>query len=70
MTVYLAQAGIEQMFNQLTRPKLRQIVVDMYKDVSYKLDQDSYAVAEYNDIVRKRFILLWSTLLDGFKVRH
>ena len=44
-------------------------MVDVYKDVSYKLDQDAYTVAEYNDIVRKRFIRSWSTLLDGFKVR-
>ncbi|KAF8317381.1 COG4-domain-containing protein [Clavulina sp. PMI_390] len=63
----LVQGGIEQLFNQLTRPKLRQFVVDVYKDVSYKLDQDAYAAAEYNDIVRKRFIKLWSALLDGFK---
>ena len=44
-------------------------MVDVYKDVSYKLDQDAYTVAEYNDIVRKRFVRMWSTLLDGFKVR-
>lgn len=65
----MVQAGIEQLFNQLTRPKLRQFMIDVYKDVSYKLDQDAYTAAEYNDIVRKRFIKLWSALLDGFKVR-
>jgi conserved oligomeric Golgi complex subunit 4 len=62
------QTGLEQLFNQLVRPKLRQFVIDMYKDVSYNLDQDAYTTAEYNDVVRKRFIRLWTTLLDGFKV--
>lgn len=66
----MVQAGIEQLFNQLTRPKLRQFMSDVYKDVSYKLDQDAYTAAEYNDIVRKRFIRLWTALLDGFQVCH
>lgn len=65
----MVQAGIEQLFNQLTRPKLRQFVLDVYKDVSYVLDQDAYTAAEYNDAVRKRFMRLWGALLDGFKVR-
>ena len=43
-------------------------MADVYKDVSYNLDQDAYTAAEYNDVVRKRFIRQWTTLLDGFKV--
>ncbi|KAF8309865.1 COG4 transport protein-domain-containing protein [Cantharellus anzutake] len=60
-------AGIEQLFNQLIRPKLRQFVADIYKDVSYNLDQDAHTAAEYNDVVRKRFARLWGALLDGFQ---
>jgi len=63
----MLQTGLEQLFNQLIRPKLRQFVADVYKDVSYNLDQDAYTAAEYNDVVRKRFIRQWTTLLDGFK---
>lgn len=62
------QAGIEQLFNQLLRPKLRTLITDIYKDVSYVLDDDSYAVAEYNDVVRKRFVKAWEGLIDGYKV--
>lgn len=50
------------------RPKLRTFIPDVYRDVSYVLDEDSYAVAEYNDIVRKRFIKAWENLVDGYKV--
>ncbi|KAJ3558060.1 hypothetical protein NM688_g1138 [Phlebia brevispora] len=61
------RAGIEQLFNQLLRPKLRMFIPDVYKDVSYVLDDDSYAAAEYNDIVRKRFVKAWEGLVEGYK---
>jgi hypothetical protein len=61
------QAGIEQLFNQLMRPKLRTLIADIYKDVSYLLDDDGYAQADYNDIVRKRFVKAWEGLVDGYK---
>ena len=50
------------------RPKLRTLLTDIFKDVSYVLDDDGYAQAEYNDVVRKRFIKSWENLLDGYKV--
>ena len=43
-------------------------IPDVYKDVSYVLDDDSYASAEYNDVVRKRFIKAWEGLVEGYKV--
>ena len=49
------------------RPRLRTFISDVYKDVSYVLDEDSYAQAGYNDIVRKRFVKSWETLVDGYK---
>lgn len=59
--------GIEQMFNQLMRPKLRNLIPDIYKDASYLLDEDSYSAADYHDAVRKRFIKAWQSLVDGYK---
>ena len=32
------------------------------------LDDESYAAAQSQDLVLKRFIRLWSALMDGFKV--
>lgn len=50
------------------RPRLRTVISDVYRDVSYIMDEDAYANAEYQDIVRKRFIKLWEGLADGYKV--
>jgi len=50
------------------RPRLRTLIPDVYKDVSYVLDEDGYASAEYQDIVRKRFMKVWDGLTDGYKV--
>ncbi|KAI0807010.1 COG4-domain-containing protein [Fomes fomentarius] len=61
------RAGVEQLFNQLLRPKLRTFIPDIYKDVSYVLDDDSYAAAELQDTVRKRFVKAWEALIDGYK---
>ncbi|KAJ7764494.1 COG4 transport protein-domain-containing protein [Mycena maculata] len=61
------RSGVEQLFNQLMRPKLRNLIQDVYKDVSYILDDDSYSIAEYSDVVRKRFIKAWEGLVDGYK---
>jgi len=50
------------------RPKLRTLISEVYKDVSYALDDEAYSAAEYQDVVRKRFIKAWEGLVDGFKV--
>ncbi|TFK42862.1 COG4 transport protein-domain-containing protein [Crucibulum laeve] len=61
------RAGIEQLFNQLMRPRLRNLIPEVYKDVSYMLTEETYATAEYQDVVRKRFIKAWDSLIDGYK---
>ncbi|KAJ8462975.1 hypothetical protein ONZ51_g10559 [Trametes cubensis] len=61
------RAGVEQLFNQLLRPKLRTFIPDVYKDVSYILDDDGYSAAELQDLVRKRFIKAWEGLIEGYK---
>ena len=63
-----SQAGIEQLFNQLLRPKLRNAIPDVFRDVSYMLDEEGYATADYQDLARKRFIKAWEGLVDGYKV--
>ncbi|EAU88111.1 hypothetical protein CC1G_03783 [Coprinopsis cinerea okayama7 len=61
------RGGIEQLFNQLMRPRLRTFIPDVYRDISYALNEDQYNVAEYQDLTRKRFIKAWDTLMDGYK---
>lgn len=62
------QSGIDQMFNQLVRPKIRSLILECYKDVSYMLDEDSYAEATEADLVRKRFTKAWDDLTSSFRV--
>lgn len=62
------QTELDQLFAQVTRPRLRSILTESYRDVSYFLDEDSYAEAEYKDLVRRRFIKGWEHVLSAFKV--
>ncbi|GAA5821216.1 hypothetical protein JCM11251_004517 [Rhodosporidiobolus azoricus] len=61
------KSGLDHLFNQLVRPKLRPLLSEVYKDLSYKLDEDGYADAEYRDDVRKRFVKSWEALLSGYR---
>uniref|UniRef100_A0A8H7Y2D9 Conserved oligomeric Golgi complex subunit 4 n=1 Tax=Psilocybe cubensis TaxID=181762 RepID=A0A8H7Y2D9_PSICU len=61
------RSGIEQLFNQLLRPKLRNFIPEIFKDISYVLDEDGYSTADYHDLARKRFIKTWESLVDGYK---
>ncbi|KXN87736.1 Conserved oligomeric Golgi complex subunit 4 [Leucoagaricus sp. SymC.cos] len=61
------RSGIEQLFNQLLRPKLRNFIPEIYNNVSYQLDEETYATSDYQDVVRKRFVKTWEGLVDGYK---
>ncbi|KAL0578446.1 Golgi transport complex subunit 4 [Marasmius crinis-equi] len=61
------RVGVEQLFNQLVRPKLKTFINEIYKDISYVLDDEGYSNAEYNDLVRKRFVKKWEQLTEGYK---
>jgi hypothetical protein len=43
---------------------------DVYKDVSYTLDDDEYSAVEYQDMVRKRFVKSWENIVDVYRVRY
>ncbi|KAG5219426.1 COG4 transport protein-domain-containing protein [Salix suchowensis] len=65
-------AGVGNKFTsilRLIRPKLRTFLVDIYRDVSYVLDDNGYAAAEYQDVVRKKFIKSWEGFMEAYKVR-
>lgn len=63
-----AKRGIDQIFNQLTRPRLKTLLENVYKGVSYVLDEAGYNEAEANDVVRRRFVKGCDPLYEGFKV--
>ncbi|KAF5376567.1 hypothetical protein D9757_008273 [Collybiopsis confluens] len=64
----ISRVGVEQLFNQLMRPRMRTFITEIYKDVSYVLDDEAYSNTEYQDMVRKRFVRLWEALMEGYKV--
>ncbi|KAI7935395.1 hypothetical protein MJO28_016266 [Puccinia striiformis f. sp. tritici] len=61
------KSGLEQLFNQLIRSKIRSILSDCYKDVTYVLDDQSYAEADVQDLFRKRFQKAWEFLMDPYR---
>lgn len=63
-----SRSGLEQLFNQVTRPRLRPMLDECYRDVSYLLDEDAFADAEEHDVVRRRFVRAWEGIVEGFKV--
>jgi hypothetical protein len=62
------KVGLDQLFNQLTKPRLRGLLEDCYRDVTYELDEDGFALSEEDDLVRKRFVRGWEGMIDGYKV--
>ncbi|KAL7411046.1 COG4 transport protein-domain-containing protein [Mrakia frigida] len=63
----ILKTGTDQLFNQLVRPRLRPFLDDCYKGVTYTLDEEAYAEAEFQDIVRKRFVRGWDALVEGYR---
>ncbi|KAG9127403.1 hypothetical protein FRC07_014213 [Ceratobasidium sp. 392] len=51
----VVKTGIDNLFTQLVRPKLRSWIPEIYRDVTYVLDDAGYSSAEHEDAVRKRF---------------
>ena len=63
------RGSLDATFGALVRPKLRSLVADCLRDVSYVLDEEAYADAEFQDVVRKRFVRGWDALVEPYKVR-
>lgn len=61
------KAGLDALFANVLRPRLRQLLDEVYKDVRYVLDEDSFADAEERDVVRRRFVRLWTNLTEEYK---
>lgn len=60
-------AELERLFNVLTRSKIRTLLTNAYKDVSYVLDDASYAIAEEKDAVLRQFSAAWDRMWAVFK---
>ncbi|KAH7318031.1 COG4-domain-containing protein [Rhizoctonia solani] len=63
----VVKTGIDNLFIQLVKPRLRSLIPDIYKDVTYVLDESSYSTAEHDDTVRKRFVKGWGEVVASYK---
>ncbi|KAH7308363.1 COG4 transport protein-domain-containing protein [Rhizoctonia solani] len=63
----VVKTGIDNLFTQLVKPRLRSLIPDVYKDVTYVLDESSYSTAEHDDTVRKRFVKGWGEVVASYK---
>ncbi|KAH7096123.1 COG4-domain-containing protein [Auriculariales sp. MPI-PUGE-AT-0066] len=58
------KTSVEHLFSHTARPRLRTLWPDTYKDVTYLLDDEAYALAEQADLVRKRFTKTWEAAAE------
>ncbi|KDN37424.1 hypothetical protein RSAG8_10159, partial [Rhizoctonia solani AG-8 WAC10335] len=63
----VVKTGIDNLFSQLVKPRLRSLIPDVYRDVTYVLDESSYSAAEHDDAVRKRFVKGWGEVVASYK---
>ncbi|KAF8733396.1 COG4Hypothetical protein, partial [Rhizoctonia solani] len=63
----VVKTGIDNLFTQLVKPRLRSLIPDVYKDVTYVLDESTYNTAEHDDAVRKRFVKGWGEVVGSYK---
>lgn len=59
-----AKTELEHLFIQVTRPRLRILLTEIFRDVSYNLASEAdFSDAEYNDVVRRRFVKGWDAIV-------
>ncbi len=58
---------LDHLFAQLTRPRLRPLLSEAYRDVTYVLDEERYMEAEAADLVQRRFIKGWDQILQVYR---
>lgn len=55
---------MEHLFNHVTRPRLRLLLTETFRDVSYRISSEAdFAEAEYDDAVRRRFTKGWDAVV-------
>lgn len=60
-------AGLEQLFVQTLKPRIRPLYQEAYRDVKYVLDEDEYNEADSNDLFVRRFTQGFSKLIDIYR---
>ncbi|CAI2173654.1 2334_t:CDS:10 [Funneliformis geosporum] len=64
----LLHSGLEQLFTQMVKPRIRPILQEAYKDIKYVLDEDEYHEQEANDNFTKRFVAGFDNLIKIYQI--
>ncbi|KAG9305550.1 hypothetical protein G9A89_003613 [Geosiphon pyriformis] len=64
----ILNSGVEQLFIQLVKPRIRPILQEAYKGIKYVLDEDEYHEQDSNDNFAKRFVSGFDSLIHIYKV--
>ncbi|KAI8620669.1 COG4 transport protein-domain-containing protein [Chytriomyces sp. MP71] len=58
---------VENIFNQMIKPRIRQTVADLCKDTKYVLSDEEYVEADSQDLFIKRFVRDFGKLISVYK---
>ncbi|RIA99525.1 COG4 transport protein [Glomus cerebriforme] len=63
----MLQSGLNELFTQMIKPRIRPILQEAYKDIKYVLDQDEYHEQEADDNFAKRFVAGFDNLVKIYQ---
>jgi len=63
----IVKSSMDQLFNQLIRPRLRTFIPDVFGGMTYVLTEESYSTNESSDLFFRRFVKAWEAQIEGYK---
>jgi hypothetical protein len=60
-------SGLEQLFGQTLKPRIRPLFQEAYRDVKYVLDEEEYDEAESSDAFIRRFTQGFTKLIESYR---
>ncbi|CAB4422955.1 unnamed protein product [Rhizophagus irregularis] len=63
----ILQSGLNELFTQMIKPRIRPILQEAYKDIKYVLDEDEYHEQEADDNFAKRFVTGFDNLIKVYQ---
>ncbi|GBC08772.1 hypothetical protein RclHR1_08370009 [Rhizophagus clarus] len=63
----ILQSGLNELFTQMIKPRIRPILQEAYKDIKYVLDEDEYHEQEADDNFAKRFVTGFDNLVKVYQ---
>ncbi|CAG8495188.1 1950_t:CDS:10 [Paraglomus brasilianum] len=65
----ILESGLDQLFGQTVKPRIRPLLQEAYRDVKYVLEEEEYHELEANDFFGRRFVNGFNSLQQLYKTR-